>query len=98
MGLPLESKYMSENISKCFKDILKKCGGKPERLNTDMGSERICKQLKKCLKEEKLSLISTLRKCPVIEHFKLTNLSNYGKEKFPKMGEFPGSGNEDRLK
>merc|ERR1712055_403942 len=39
---------MKENkcavVMKCFKDILRQCGDKPERLNTDRGSELICKK------------------------------------------------------
>ena len=31
------------NVMKCFEDILSKCGDKPERLNSDRGSELICK-------------------------------------------------------
>ena len=32
------------NVMKCFEDILSKCGDKPERLNSDRGSELICKK------------------------------------------------------
>ena len=37
---------MKENkcavVMECFKDILQKCGDKPDRLNSDRGSELIC--------------------------------------------------------
>ena len=58
----------------CFKDILKKCGDKPKRLNTDRGSEMICKQFDLFLKSENIHhyLAYSLRKCPVIERFNLT--------------------------
>jgi hypothetical protein len=32
-----------KNVMECFQDILVKCGKKPERLNSDRGSELICK-------------------------------------------------------
>ena len=39
---------MKENkcavVMECFKDILSKSGDNPERLNTDRGSELICKK------------------------------------------------------
>ena len=63
-----------KNVMECFKDILKKCGDKPKRLNTDRGSEMICKQFDLFLKSENIHhfLAYTLRKCPVIERFNLT--------------------------
>ena len=39
-----------KNVMNAFKDILKKCGKIPERLNTDRGSEMICKQFEDFLK------------------------------------------------
>ena len=69
---------MKENkcavVMKCFKDILRQCGDKPERLNTDRGSELICKQFTTFLKENKIHhyLSYSLRKCPVVERFNLT--------------------------
>ena len=33
-----------KNVMECFKDILNKCGNKPERLNTHRGSEMKCKK------------------------------------------------------
>merc|ERR1711867_162413 len=58
----------------CFKDILEKCGDKPERLNSDRGSELICKQFAKYLKDNEIHhyLSYSLRKCPVVERFNLT--------------------------
>ena len=63
-----------QNIMECFKDILRKCGAKPKRLNTDRGSEMICKQFKVFLKKENIHhyLAYSLRKCPVVERFNLS--------------------------
>ena len=63
-----------ETVLKCFKDILKKCGEKPQRLNTDRGSELICKKFKSFLKDNTIHhyLSYSLRKCPVVERFNLT--------------------------
>ena len=63
-----------ETVMKCFKDILKKCGEKPHRLNTDRGSELICKKSKSFLKDNAIHhyLSYSLRKCPVVERFNLT--------------------------
>ena len=63
-----------EAILNCFKSILKKCGDKPERLNTDRGSELICKKFNSFLKQNGIHhyLSYSLRKCPVIERFNLT--------------------------
>ena len=69
---------MKENknavVMECFKDILPKCGDKPDRLNSDRGSELICKKFTTFLKENKIHhyLIYSLRKCPVVERFNLT--------------------------
>lgn len=58
----------------CFKDILKKCGKKPERLNSDRGSELICKSFEDYLSNENIFhyLSYSLRKCPIVERFNLT--------------------------
>ena len=63
-----------KNVMECFKDILKKCGDKPKRLNTDRGSEMICKQFSEFLKKENIHhyLAYSVRKCPVVERFNLT--------------------------
>ena len=63
-----------KSVMECFKDILDKCGEKPERLNSDRGSELICKQFAKYLKDNDIHhyLSYSLRKCPVIERFNLT--------------------------
>ena len=63
-----------KTVMTCFKDILNKCGGKPERLNSDRGSELICKQFGTFLKENEIHhyLSYSLRKCPVIERFNLS--------------------------
>ena len=63
-----------KTVLDCFKDILSKCGEKPERLNSDRGSELICNQFAKYLKDNKIHhyLSYSLRKCPVIERFNLT--------------------------
>ena len=63
-----------KNIMNCFQDILSKCGEQPERLNTDRGSEMICKSFRDYLKQKQIHhyLSYSLRKCPVIERFNLT--------------------------
>ena len=63
-----------QNVMNSFKDILEKCGKKPERLNTDRGSEMICKQFKEFLERNNIHhyLSYSLRKCPVVERFNLT--------------------------
>ena len=57
-----------------FKDILNKCGDKPQRLNSDRGSEFICKEFKTFLREQNIFhyVSFSLRKCPIIERFQLT--------------------------
>merc|ERR1712082_216369 len=61
-------------VLECFEDILSKCGEKPERLNSDRGSELICKKFATFLKENNIHhyLSYSLRKCPVVERFNLT--------------------------
>ena len=61
-------------VLECFQDILSKCGKNPERLNTDRGSELICKKFGKFLKDQKIHhyLSYSIRKCPVVERFNLT--------------------------
>ena len=63
-----------KTVMGCFQDILSKCGEKPQRLNSDRGSELICNAFKTFLKENKIHhyLSYSLRKCPVIERFNLT--------------------------
>ena len=63
-----------ESILNCFQDILRKCGEKPQRLNTDRGSELICKKFASFLKDQSIHhyLAFSLRKCPIIERFNLT--------------------------
>ena len=69
---------MKENkcavVMECFKDILSKSGDNPERLNTDRGSELICKKFATFLKEKNIHhyLSYSLRKCPMVERFNLT--------------------------
>ena len=62
------------NVMKCFEDILSKCGDKPERLNSDRGSELICEKFSSFLKKNNIHhyLSYSLRKCPVIERFNLS--------------------------
>ena len=62
------------NVMKFFEDILSKCGDKPEHLNSDRGSELICKKFSSFLKENNIHhyLSYSLRKCPVIERFNLS--------------------------
>ena len=63
-----------DSVMNCFKDILSICGEKPERLNSDRGSELICKKFRDYLKEQKIHhyLSYSVRKCPIIERFNLT--------------------------
>ena len=63
-----------KTVMGCFKDIVDKCGETPERLNSDRGSELICKQFEKYLKDNGIHhyLSYSLRKCPVIERFSLS--------------------------
>ena len=61
-------------VLECFQDILSKCGNPPERLNTDRGSELICKRFRQFLKDQDIHhyLSYSIRKCPVVERFNLT--------------------------
>ena len=63
-----------ETIMTYFKHIIKICGKKPDRLNSDRGSELICKKFEKYLSDLKIFhyLSYSLRKCPIIERFNLT--------------------------
>ena len=63
-----------EKVLECFKDVFKKCGKKPERLNTDRGSELTCKSFENFLKKESVYhyFSYSLRKCPIVERFNLT--------------------------
>ena len=67
-------KNTCKNVMECFQDILSKCGTIPERLNTDRGSELICKQFETFLKGKNIHhyLAYSERKCPVVERFNLT--------------------------
>ena len=69
----LEKKYETVLLL-CFKDILKKCGQKPQRVQTDRGTEFICKTFEKYFKDEMIFhyLSYSDRKCPVVERFNLT--------------------------
>lgn len=70
---PLKSNNC-ESIMKCFQSIMSVCGQKPERLNSDRGSELICKKFGEYLKGLKIFhyLSYSVRKCPIIERFNLT--------------------------
>lgn len=61
-------------VMECFKDILSKCGKKPQRVQTDRGTEFVCKAFKKYFKEQGIHHYVSYsdRKCPVIERFNLT--------------------------
>jgi len=67
-------KNTCDAVMKCFQTILSICGKKPERLNSDRGSELICKKFETFLSEKKIFhyLSYSLRKCPIIERFNLT--------------------------
>ena len=62
------------NVMQCFQDILNKCGKKPERLNSDRGSELICRSFENFLADQNIFhyLSYSLRKCPIVERFNLT--------------------------
>ena len=61
-------------VMECFQDILQNCGKKPDRLNSDRGSELICKSFKNFLAEQNIFhyLSYSSRKCPIVERFNLT--------------------------
>ena len=63
-----------QNVMRCFKQIIEMCGQKPERLNSDRGSELICKDFAQYLASQKIHhyLSYSIRKCPIIERFNLT--------------------------
>ena len=63
-----------DNVMNCFKDILDKCGKPPQRLNSDRGSELICKKFENFLKENNIFhyLSYSVRKCPIVERFNLS--------------------------
>ena len=63
-----------DSVMNSFKDILMKCGEKPQRLNSDRGSELICKKFALFLREQSIFhyVSYSLRKCPIIERFNLT--------------------------
>ena len=63
-----------DNVMNCFKDILDKCGKPPQRLNSDRGSELICKKFEDFLKEKDIFhyLSYSVRKCPIVERFNLS--------------------------
>ena len=63
-----------EVVMECFKDILRQCGDKPDRLNTDRGSELIFEKFATFLEENHIHhyLSYSLRKCQVVERFNLT--------------------------
>ena len=64
----------AKNVKRCFQDILSKCGKKPDKLNSDRGSELVGKVVSNFLKEKKIHhyLSYSERKCPVVERFNLT--------------------------
>ena len=61
-------------VMACFEDIMSKCGKMPERVQTDRGSEFVCKAFKKYFKDKGIHHYVSYsdRKCPVIERFNLT--------------------------
>lgn len=63
-----------KTVMNCFADILSKCGKKPAKIQTDRGSEFVCKKFKKFFKENDIHHYVSYsdRKCPVIERFNLT--------------------------
>ena len=63
-----------DSIMESFKKILDVCGEKPQRLNSDRGSELICKKFGNFLAQQNIHhyLSYSLRKCPIVERFNLT--------------------------
>ena len=61
----------SRNVIESFIDVLSKCGRKPERLNTDRGSEFKNKAFNKLMKDENIHHYFSYsdRKCPIAERF-----------------------------
>ena len=61
------------NVLNCFKDLFEKVE-KPLKLNTDRGSELMCKKFEAYLKDNKIHhyVSYSLRKCPIVERFNLT--------------------------
>ena len=70
---PLKANTANSAIE-CFKDVLSKCGEKPEKLNTDRGPEFKNKAFAKYMKDEKIHhyLSYSDRKCPIVERFMKT--------------------------
>ena len=62
------------NAIKCFKEIVNTGGGHIENIQTDMGSEFKCKEMKRFCKDENINhyFSRTDRKCAVVERFNLT--------------------------
>ena len=63
-----------KTVMDCFKDIISKCGKKPQRVQTDRGTEFVCKAFKKYFRDQGIHHYVSYsdRKCPVIERFNLT--------------------------
>ena len=64
----------AKTVKKCFQDIFSQCGQKPDKINSDRGSELVGKEVSKFLREENIHhyLSYSDRKCPVVERFNLT--------------------------
>ena len=63
-----------KNAIECFEDVLSKCGRKPERLQTDRGSEFKNKAFEKFIRDRKIHHYFSYsdRKCPIVERFMKT--------------------------
>ena len=70
-------KNSCDAVMKCFQTILSICGKKPERLNSDRGSELICKKFETFLSEKKNISLSVLKLKEVSYNRKI--LSNHSK-------------------
>ena len=72
-GFPLRDKTCESSMSS-FAELLSRCGEKPQKLQTDRGSEFVCGKFKKYLKSQNIHhyLSYSDRKCPVVERFNLT--------------------------
>ena len=63
-----------KNAIECFEDVLAKCGEKPERVQTDRGSEFKNKAFEKYMRDNKINHYFSYsdRKCPIVERFMKT--------------------------
>ena len=70
---PMKNVNCKATVS-CLKDVFRKCGKIPEKIQTDKGSEFKCTEFKKLMSDNHINhFFSTSdRKCAVVERFNLT--------------------------